>query len=168
MRLRWNQSFNLSRIRTPFRLPSSSARLDNGMNGFWGGKYKRCFIDVRVFNPHMQSNRANESRAMYAKHEREKRRLYERRILEIELASFTPLVFSVTGGMTNECDLFYQRLASMISSKCNQSYSQTLNWIRCSIPLYFFARLFSASEGLVPPFIFHLTNPLILLPLNPT
>ena len=118
--------------------PSSSnvndnARLDIGVNGFWRGKCKRTFIYVRVFNPHVQSNRANKLRAMYAKHEKEKRRLYKRSILEIELASFTPLVFSVTGGMTNECDLFYQRLASMISSKRCQPYSQTLNWIRCII-----------------------------------
>ena len=113
---------------------SDDARLYIGVNGFWEGKYKRCFIDVRVFNPHAQSNRANELRAMYAKHEKEKRiRLYERRILGNELASFTHLVFLVTGGMANECDLFYQRLASMISSKCNQPYSQTLNWIQCSI-----------------------------------
>ena len=62
---------------------SDDARLDIGVNGFWGGKYEHCFIDVRVINPHAQSNRANELRAMYAKHEKEKRRLYERRILEI-------------------------------------------------------------------------------------
>ena len=104
------------------------------MNGFWGGKYECCFIDVRVFNPHVQSNRANELKVMYAKHEKEKRiRLYERRILGNELASFTHLVFSVTRGMANECGLFYRRLASMISSKRNQPYSQTLNWIQCSI-----------------------------------
>ncbi len=51
----------------------------------------------------------------------------------MELASFTPLVFSVTGGMANECGMFFQRLASLISTKRNQPYSQTLNWIRCSI-----------------------------------
>ncbi len=92
-------------------------------------------MDVRVFNPHAQSNGANELRAMYmyVSHENEKRRWYERRITEIELFSFTPLVFSVPGGMVTECGLFYQRLASMISTKRNQSYFQTLNWIRCSI-----------------------------------
>ena len=96
---------------------------------------------------HAQSNRANELRAMYAEHEKEKRRLYERRILEIELASFTPLVFSVTGGMANECDLFYRRLASMISSKRNQPYSQTLNWIRCSISFILFHSSIQCIRG---------------------
>ena len=27
------------------------ARLDIAMNGFWGSRSERCFIDVRVFNP---------------------------------------------------------------------------------------------------------------------
>ena len=112
---------------------SDNARMDIGVNGFWGGKHERCFIDVRVLNPHAQSNKKNDLKAMYEKHEKEKKRSYERRILETELASFTPLVFSVSGGMAGECNLFYQRMASLISAKRNQSYSQTLNWIRCSI-----------------------------------
>ena len=32
------------------------ARLDIVMNGFWGGRSERCFVDVRVFNPYAQSN----------------------------------------------------------------------------------------------------------------
>ena len=33
------------------------ARLDIAANGFWGGRYERTFIDVRIFNPHAPSNR---------------------------------------------------------------------------------------------------------------
>ncbi len=33
------------------------ARLDVVASGFWGGRYERTFLDVRVFNPHAQSNR---------------------------------------------------------------------------------------------------------------
>ena len=29
------------------------ARLDIVINGFWGGRSERCFVDVRVFNPYM-------------------------------------------------------------------------------------------------------------------
>ena len=28
------------------------ARLDIAVNGFWGGRFERTFLDVRVFNPH--------------------------------------------------------------------------------------------------------------------
>ena len=48
-------------------------------------------------------------------HERLKRiHSYEQRIREVEHASFTPLVFSATGGLGNEAKTFYKRLASLL------------------------------------------------------
>ena len=32
------------------------ARLDVAMYGFWGGRFEKAFISVRVFNPSAQSN----------------------------------------------------------------------------------------------------------------
>ena len=32
------------------------ARLDIGMNGFWGGRFERSFVDVRVFNPFVRTS----------------------------------------------------------------------------------------------------------------
>ena len=40
-----------------------------------------------------------------------KKREYGDRVWEVELASFTPLVFSTTGGMGREGTVFYHRLA---------------------------------------------------------
>ena len=71
---------------------SDGARLDIAANGFWGGRYKRTFLDVRVFNPHAASNRNTTIENCYLKHEREKKRAYEQRVRDIEHASFTPLV----------------------------------------------------------------------------
>ena len=31
---------------------TDGARLDIAVNGFWGGRFERTFLDVRVFNPH--------------------------------------------------------------------------------------------------------------------
>ena len=59
--------------------------------------------------------------------------MYEQRILEIEHGSFTPLVFSTTGGMGKLAQTFYRRLASMLSEKRNTNYSVTLGWLRCQI-----------------------------------
>ena len=50
------------------------ARLDIAVNGFWGGRFERTFLDVRVFNPHAPSNRHPRC---YRKHELEKKRQYE-------------------------------------------------------------------------------------------
>ena len=106
------------------------ARLDIAANGFWGGRFERTFFDVRVFNPHAPSNRHPNC---YRKHEMEKKRQYEQRVREIEHASFTPLVLSATGGMANEATVFYKRLASCLAAKWDQSYSQTMSWLRCRL-----------------------------------
>ena len=75
------------------------ARLDIAANGFWGGRYERTFIDVRIFNPHAPSNRNSDLATCYRKHERSKKRAYEQRVREVEHASFTPLVLSASGVM---------------------------------------------------------------------
>ena len=54
-----------------------AARLDVAANDFWGCRYERTYIDVRVFNPHAPSNRQQSLSATYKKHERIKIRAYE-------------------------------------------------------------------------------------------
>ena len=100
-------------------------------------------MDVRVFNPFSKTNRNTTLRKCYRKHELEKKRAYERRVLEIEHASFTPLVLSASGGFASEATTFYRRLASMLANKWDKPYSQTLNWLRCTIS---FALLRSAIQ----------------------
>ena len=37
---------------------ADGAKLDIGVNGFWGGRFERTFLDVRVFNPmHLPTER---------------------------------------------------------------------------------------------------------------
>ena len=110
-----------------------NARLDIRAQGFWGERRQDAFFDVRVFNPHASSNRLTSPGACYRKHEREKRRKYEERVREVEHGSFTPLVFSATGGMGIAAEIFYKRLASLISEKNDQDYATTMGWIRCCI-----------------------------------
>ena len=44
-------------------------------------------------------------------------RAYGQRIREVEYASFSPLVFSATGGLAHEATIFYKHLASLLSNK---------------------------------------------------
>ena len=53
------------------------ARLDISVNGFWGGRYEKCYIDVRVFNPFAPSNSVSSLQSCYRKHESVKKRAYE-------------------------------------------------------------------------------------------
>ena len=59
-----------------------------------------------------------------------KKREYGDRVREVELASFTPLVFSTTGGMGKEATVFYRRLADLLAHKHGWTYSTTLSWVR--------------------------------------
>lgn len=112
---------------------TDGARLDVAANGFWGGRYERTFLDVRVFNPYASSNCNTPILKCFRKHEMEKKRAYEQRILEVEHATFTPLVFSASGGFGKEATTFYKRLASLLADHWDQPYSTTMSWLRCTI-----------------------------------
>ena len=107
------------------------ARLDVRAQGFWGDKHQGAFFDIRVFNPYAPTNCKSTTESAYRRHEREKRRCYERRIIEVEHGSFTPLVFSAVGGMGTAATVMYKRLASLLADKHAQSYPKTMSWIRC-------------------------------------
>ena len=111
------------------------ARLDIAANGFWGGRFERTYWDVRVFNPHAPSHQQSSLSTCYRKQESLKKRAYEQRVREVEHASFTPLIFSATGGMASEATVFYKRLASRLATKWDHSYSSTLSWLRCRLSI---------------------------------
>ena len=104
----------------------SGARANIVMDGFWESGRARTFCDIRVFNPFVPSNRKTSIASTYRTHEREKKRQYNQRISEVEHSSFSPLIFSSTGGMGKEATTFYKRLTSMLSEKWDQHYSITL------------------------------------------
>ena len=65
--------------------------------------------------------------------EMEKRRQYDERVREVERGSFTPLVFSTSGGMGRQATVFFKRLASLLARKRDQPYSHVIGWIRCRL-----------------------------------
>ena len=79
------------------------------------GTYQRAFFDVRVFNPNAQTYPKLQLASVYRKQEREKQRTYEQRIREVELGTFTPLVFLTSGGMAKSASVAYKRLASLLA-----------------------------------------------------
>jgi hypothetical protein len=66
-------------------------------------------------------------------HENIKKRAYDQRIREVEHGTFSPLVFSCTGGMSRAAVSTYKRLAALIAAKRDESYSTTMGWIRCRL-----------------------------------
>ena len=58
------------------------------------------------------------------------KRKYEQRVIEIEHASFIPLIFSLTGGKPNITSHFYRHLAEKIVEKKHSSCSETIALIK--------------------------------------
>ena len=96
-------------------------------------RYTVAFFDIRVFNPLAPSYQNTPVAQCYRRNEQENKRAYDQRVREIEHGSFSPLVFSATGGMGTVASVVFKRLAAMIATKYAKSYSLTMQWIRCSV-----------------------------------
>ena len=93
------------------------AHLDMLASGFWGDKFQKTYFDVRVFNTNIPSYVNTTITSCYKRHEQEKKRKYEQRVRQVEQMSFTPIVYSCTGGCSTLTNTFIKRLASMLSEK---------------------------------------------------
>ena len=87
-------------------LTGDEVRLDICVRRFWQTD-QMAFFNVRVFNANAKRYANQDISRTYELNEKEKKRLYNERITEIEHGSFTPLVMSATGGMGQECKKFY-------------------------------------------------------------
>ena len=119
-------------VLTPGTNRAADARLDIHARGFWE---RQCsaFFDVRVCYPNAESYKGLTTKQIYRQHESEKKRMYASRVLEVEQGAFTPLVFTTTGGMTDECKRYHSRLAELLSTKKAEDYSSTMSWIRAKV-----------------------------------
>ncbi len=122
------------------------ARLDVSARGFWNSMDK-TFVDVRVFHHGAASNCTETLEMAYKKQEAEKKRKYNQRIIDVEKASFTPLVFSTSGGMSVECQRFHKQLASLIANKRGNSYSDTAAYIRRKLRFCILRTVLTAVRG---------------------
>ena len=111
---------------------SEEARLDISIRGFWQ-KEQSAFFDVRVFNPFAPSYRNQKLDSTFAGNEREKKRAYSQRVLQVEHGSFTPLIFAHSGGSSRETEKFISVLSTKISEKRDLSISLVTNWIRTKL-----------------------------------
>ena len=108
---------------------SENARLDISAIGIWS-QYQKTFMDVRVTHPTADSHIGKTAEALYSENEREKKSKYNERIINTEKATFTPLVFSTSGGMAPECTKLNKRIAELISLKTGEAYSHVMRFIR--------------------------------------
>ena len=107
---------------------SCDERLGAHCRGFWE-RQRAAFLDIRVCHPNADTYRDLSPKQIYRIHENEKKRKYNSRFTEIEQGTFTPLVFTTTEGMADECLRYHSRLAELLSAKKQESYATTISWV---------------------------------------
>lgn len=111
---------------------TNEARVDVSARGFWT-RGQRAFFDIRVFDPTAACHSNLSLDAAHLKNEQEKMRAYSERILHVEQGSFSPLVFTTSGGMGPKAKKFYARLADLMVAKKHQPRSHVVAWMRCRL-----------------------------------
>lgn len=111
---------------------TEEARLDIKANGLRESRFTKIFFDVKVFNPLAKSCQKNIEDA-YKYHETIKKQKYEKRIIDVEKATLAPLVFSSSGGAGPSAAKVMKRIATKLSEKIDNSYSDIITYIRTKL-----------------------------------
>ena len=125
---------------------ADKARLDIAARGLWS-TFERTLTDVRIFNPNSESYLAQTLAQLYIQQENQKKWQYLNRVLQVEKGSFSPLVFTTTGGMAPEATRFLKRVAEKISAKTREKYSQVVSNIRTRISFEIMRSVLVAVRG---------------------
>ena len=110
----------------------NDARLDIKARGFWR-RGQDAFFDVRVTHVNCRSNSNLDTIKIFEKHEKDKKRVYNQRIMEVENGTFTPLVLGTNGDIGKECSAFVKQLCCALSDKQNESYGTVVHWLRTKL-----------------------------------
>ena len=111
---------------------AKQARLDVSAVGIWS-PMERTFLDVRILHPNCPSYQGKSVKKLYEEHEKQKKRSYNQRVIQVERATFTPLIFSTSGGMAQECTRYHKKIAELLANKTKEEYPKIMNHIRTRV-----------------------------------
>ena len=119
------------------QLPNSAnsaneARADVSVRGFWQDGQK-AFFDVKVFNPFAQCYIKSNIEKAFICNEKEKKREYNQRVIQLEHGTFSPLVFTPYGGSSRETEHVIRTLCAKVAAKRDLPYGTVVNWLRTKI-----------------------------------
>ena len=126
---------------------ADKARLDVSGVGVWGPYDTIPFLDIRVMHPNSPSYKDKSIDQLYSTHENEKKNSFLERVIQVEKASFTPIVLSTYGGVGPEADRHHKRIATLIAEKKNESYSDVINYIRTRLSISLMKSILRAIRG---------------------
>jgi hypothetical protein len=108
------------------------ARSDIRVLSFWK-RMRRAFFDVTAFSPYASSYSNQSMPSLFRKAEQNKKRQYNDRILNVEHADFTPMVFATSGGMGPQASIVTKRLCEKLAEKQDLPISVVSGWLRCRV-----------------------------------
>ena len=91
--------------------------------GFWTPGVT-AFCDVRVTYVNSRSNQGKYTATIVKEQENEKKRKYNQKVKDVEMGTFTPLVFGTNGVMGLDCRNFLRTLANKLSTKNKKTLRQ--------------------------------------------
>ncbi len=74
-------------------------------------------------------------------------RHYNDRILQVEKASFVPLIYTTTGGMGPQCEKTHKRIAELVAHKKNERYADVMSHIRTRLRFSLLKSIIIAVRG---------------------
>ena len=125
--------------------------MDLKAGGFWQ-RGVTAFFDVRVSHVNSKSNQNKTTSTIFKEQEKEKKRKYQQRILDVEMGTFTPLIFGTNGGMGSECQMFLKNLAEKLTKKTRDTYANVITWIRTRISFEIIKSVHMCIRGSRTPF----------------
>jgi hypothetical protein len=109
------------------------ARGDVEVYGLWK-KGEGCVLDIQVTDTDAKSYASSSSEKVLERAAKAKKAKYLDACLE-RRRSFTPLVYSVDGMACKEARAWEKRVASLIASKMDRSYSEMVGFVRARMSL---------------------------------
>ena len=126
---------------------AENALLDVSGIGVWR-PFERTFLDIRVMHPNAPLYVDKSIDQVYIALEKENKRAYNERVIQMEKGTFTPIVMSTSGRVGNEADRHLKRIAPLIAEKRRESYADVLNYIRTRLRFCLLKSVLIAIRGL--------------------
>ena len=84
---------------------------------------------------------------IYENCEKNKKTKYNDRVLQVEKASFSPLIFTTSGGMGPECLKVNKKIAERMAEKRKEQYSKVMNHVRTRLRFALLKSVLVAVRG---------------------
>ena len=111
---------------------ADGAAPDISSRGIWS-TFEKTFFDVCVTHPNSPSYSSWPLERLYRYHEDRKMKKYNSRVINVEKGSFTPLIYSTSGGWGPQAAAYHKRLAQLLAKKRNEEYADVMCYMRTKI-----------------------------------